>query len=390
MADGSTYPRPNLPEDSTELRRRAWAVLQSRMPGYEPGAGAGDWLIEATTLSAEATVTALNRWSEFAFARLGELDGAPLLQGSPARAASTWTFNDTGAYTVRRGTPVRLITSDGEVEMVVVGDVEKPAGLLATAVGEVLLETLETGAAFNDLTGTLILDEPVRELAADGLVLEGVTVGGSDIEDLESYLGRLTRRRRLQTPRPVRADEFAVFLLEQVDVGRVTILDLYNPVTGDTDARAATTAFVASPTGEPLLDGRTEQLEALLRDLVEVNYDAFVRDPSYTFVDVTATGRSLPGYDPTVTAARLKQSIRQHLDPALFGIPKFGDQPFAALPQTTIGYLDLAADAGATEGLDRLTDLQLAATGDPLGTADVLLDGPAPLPRAGTITVTVT
>lgn len=387
MPDG-TYQRPDLPGDAAGVIARIFSFLQSKMPGWEPGAGPGTWHLEAVALASTAAVAALNRWSEYAFARLGALDGAPLRQGAPAQATSTWTFVTDALFTIRRGTPVRLITADGEIELVVVADVLKPAGQLSTAPGEVLLESLDVGAQLNDLSGTLILDEPIGEV--DTLALVGLTSAAADSEDLDAYLTRLTQRRRLSTPRPVRADEFAVFVLEQPDVGRVTILDLYNPETEATDARGTTTVFVATAAGEPLLDGRKEQIRGDLLDIVEANYDAFVEDHTYTTVNVTAAGRALPGYDPAVVAGRLEDAIRAHLYPGLFGIPRAGDLAFAASPQPTVGYLNLASDAGLAEGLDRLTALAIGAAGDPLAAADVDLDGVAPLPRPGTITVTVT
>ncbi len=387
MADG--YPRPDLPEDAATLAEQSFDELQTRMPRWRPAvAGPMTWLLEAHAVQTAAGMRYMQLWSAFSYAYLGAIDGRPVRDARPATASSTWTFVDEAPYLIAEGIPLTLTTPAGEVVELLVAEDYEHAGGLTTPVGAVQLVAAVAGAAPNDLSGELLIQEAAREY--DGAELVGLLTGGAEGETEDEFLGALTRRRRLSTPRPVKGEEFEDFLIEEPDVGGSVVVDLYNAETETADVLGTTTAFVWGIDGEPLPALRQAALESQMRDLVEVNYDFFLRPRQYTTINVTTTGVALPGYDPATVEANLDAAIRVFLDPARWGLLVSQDVARFA-NRTVVSFLDFTGEIGGPNivGLDRLTTLQIAADGDPLGTTNITLDGIAPATQPGTIDVTV-
>ena len=387
-----TFPRPEIPADLASLLSGAYDRMQAGMPRFRPATGGPDtFLFEAHAAIALEVITALQAYSAYSYARLGELDGLPLDDAMPATGTSTWTFVTSavpGQLTIRQGTPLILTTPDGDaLELVVTEDTLKPAD---TATLVVPVETVVAGSAANDASGDLALDETIPEVAS--VALNGLLANGVDQETEDSYLGRLTELRRLSTPRPVKADEFAIILLARPEVGRVTVRDLFNPVTNATNARATATCAVAGPDGGELLDETIAALQTWLRSLLEANFDAFVVDYDRSPIDVTFTGVASPDVDPDDVASRVAAAINAHL--AAFATPSSIDfglaQPAGSDDVDSVGYLDLAAATYAIGGLGHRTDLTIGLAGGVQGRVDLALPGDFPLPTAGDIDVTVT
>jgi hypothetical protein len=161
-------------------------------------------------------------------------------------------------------------------------------------------------------------------------------------------------------------------------------------VGGDIVAPQERTVVVASvdASGEPSSNTIKNDVIDLLAARREVNFVVLVIDAGYSTIKVTAAATALPGYDPIQVQAAAEAALADYLSPANWGQPPYGDKR-AWVKEDTVYRGELYTVLNAVEGLDVVTTLTLAKGAGALGTADVTLDGQAPLTRPGAITVTV-
>jgi hypothetical protein len=120
----------------------------------------------------------------------------------------------------------------------------------------------------------------------------------------------------------------------------------------------------------------------------EVNFEVHVIDPEHTTIDVTFTAVAWGGYDPEAVEDAAVEAIQSYLDPAMWGQPLFGDERLW-VNETTIRLGELYTVLNEVDGLRHVTALTFRKAGGVLGTGDVVMDGPAPLPTSGTISAAV-
>jgi hypothetical protein len=130
-------------------------------------------------------------------------------------------------------------------------------------------------------------------------------------------------------------------------------------------------------------------VDALLQAQREVNFLTFVGDPTYTQFDVTTTVTVYPGYDPAYVQALVIDALTAYLQPTNWGVPPFGDTGAQSwINDTTVRYLELTEQVNRVDGVHFVNTLTFGIHGGAQGTADIVMTGPAPLPKPGTITAT--
>lgn len=146
--------------------------------------------------------------------------------------------------------------------------------------------------------------------------------------------------------------------------------------------RTVTLALV-DDAGADVSSGVKTTVQAAIEAEREVNWDVFVIDPTRTTINVAATVVKWDAYDAADVDERVEAALTAWLDPAGWGLPPFGEIPdWHDKPTVRRGEAyDIVYNV---PGVKDVTALTLNA-----GTADVSLTGPAGLPEAGTITVTV-
>jgi hypothetical protein len=125
------------------------------------------------------------------------------------------------------GTLVSLTDSEGDnIAFSLTTDLVAPAG---TTEIEITVQALDLGEDGNGITGTVEMIEQVDWIQTAWVV--GFSSGGSDPEDDDVYIGRLTNNLALMAPRPILADDFAVFAQNIPGVWRAAVLDNFRPGT---------------------------------------------------------------------------------------------------------------------------------------------------------------
>lgn len=394
------YIEPAIETDPTALGDEAVAEVQTRIPDWEasPGNLETVLLYAAAVMLAElrdvasAVPASIFRWFGSRIANLPPLDDAP------ATVSSTWTALDLAGYTIEAGTTVGIRAAGDELLLFdVEADVVIPAGVGATAAGEVALVAEEAGATANALGGVGAQAELVDALAwVDTIVLTGETGGGVDAEPDDDYLNRLATELQLQTPRPILPRDFAVLAQRIPTVDRALAIDLYKPAgvpnpgdPAETNRPKSVTVAVVDDVGEPVPSIVRTQVADLLAAMRETNFEVWVVDPTYTTVDVTFTATTYPNWEAADVEARAEEAVTDYLSPANWGTPQFSDER-AWLLDTKVRLGELFEVLNRVDGLWRVDTLTFAIQGNALAAVDITLTGVAPLPRAGVIAGTVT
>lgn len=376
--------------DIETLQDQAIAYLEENVPGWEAAAGNLETiLIEAIAAMASEQADVASRVPVAIFRFFGQdIVGITAQDGVAASAATTWSLTDDLGHTIPAGT---YISIDGLVFQTR-ADVTIDPGDTSTGIGEVLCDAVELGEEANDLTGTPLLEDTIAWVSS--ISLFGTTGGGVDPESDVEFLARLVAEIQLMSPRPIIPRDFETLAKRVEGVERAVAIDLYDPGDGSLipesyDNPRFVTIAAVDEDGEAVSEDIREDIEDLINPLRESTFEFRTTDPTYTDIDVTTDVSILPSFVEAEVQAAVEGAVALWLDPSTWGTPSSGDPRAAGgganwVNTPTVGYLNLAAIIKGVEGVAFINSLDLDG-----GTADIALDGAAPLTRPGTITVTV-
>jgi hypothetical protein len=259
-----------------------------------------------------------------------------------------------------------------------------------TVAAAVAVQAVEPGAAASGITGAVETLDQLDFIAS--VTLNAPTSGGTDAETDDEYLNRLSDLLTLLTPRPILAPDFATLVQREIDgIARATAIDLYNASTQTGNQPRCVTVVPVDASGNPCLATIKNQALSLLQSTREVNFQAFVADPTYTTIDVAFQVMAYPGNLAADVAARVTTAITNWLSPQNWGLPPYGDTSGRSwINDTTVRYLELAQTVNAVEGVHYIVSLTFAKAGQAKGTADISMTGVAALPKPGAISGTAT
>lgn len=230
----SDYIDAPIETDPQTLADDAYTYLQSQIPGWQPSDGNLETLlVEAmTSIQAELRDTA-SAVPTSIFRYFGGLLGVDPIDEAPSQVLTTWTAIDNKGYTIEAGTLIGFrVGGDEIVQFEVQNEVTIPAGSTTTGVGAVLAVAVESGAANNGLGGVgeaMELISPPLDWVST-IIMAEATGHGTDEEDDETYLSRLTIKLRLLTIRPVLPADFILAARDAaLGAERIMATDLYRP-----------------------------------------------------------------------------------------------------------------------------------------------------------------
>lgn len=238
MADYITLP---VEVDPDVLRQSMYDRLAAAYPGWVPAEGN----IEVILTEELAQWAADNRFlltvaGEEVYQYLGEsIYGIVRDDAVSATVMATVTAVDTLGHTLEAGTEFGVTNAEGDlVAFAVVDDVVIPNGSATTGAGEVELRAVEEGDDGNGLSGSAIALDDIFWIATVTLV--GSSAGGSDEQDWDEYRDDLVDEISLFAPRPVKAENFAMYAALKIDgVARALGIDNYNSLHNLLSANAA-------------------------------------------------------------------------------------------------------------------------------------------------------
>jgi hypothetical protein len=368
------------------------ADIRARFPEWEPARG--DLADQTMQTGARTHSTTREQFASVAkavFKKFGEtIAEVPPILPAPATATSTWTLIDDDGHTIEAGTLATLAVDGDNVRVFeVVSDVTVEPGDTTTAAGEVVLQDTETGAEGNKLTAA---PEPYSAVAfVDSIALVGETSGGVDAEDEDEYVERLREELQLRSLSLILPHDFEIDARAVAGIERALCIPGYDNEAKEEDVPLCFTVVPIDASGIESSAGVQKELaerqEAKL--ISGVNY--FVGKPTYTEVDAEVAAKVAAGYDPETVKAAIAARLAALLSPANAGQPSAGDASNSTgwEPITHIYVNEIISELDKVAGVDRIVSVKLAKHGSTLEAKDVALAGVAALPKAETLTVSV-
>ena len=247
-----TYIPVDIEADPTDLAEAAYEYLETEVPGWLPSPGNLEaWLIEALSqMAGELRALALLVPNEI-FGYYGEsIANTPPFSATPATGTTTWTMVDTAGYTVDAGSLIAVsppASLDSYAFSVQQAFTVPPGQKVQTGV---LVESVEPGSEASGLTGTVDVIDPLAFVST--VTLDAATAGGTDDEDPDAYIARLSDLMTLLSPRPILAPDFAILAQKTVPgVARATSIDLWKGDTGTPNVPRCVSVAAVDVDGEP-------------------------------------------------------------------------------------------------------------------------------------------
>lgn len=234
--------------------------------------------------------------------------------------------------------------------------------------GEVRVEATTVGTEHNGLPAGATLD-PVDAyfIDIDGFEISESPRGGEGPESNESWWERSRAQLERQVSTLVVPDQFRSAALTRGEVNRAYVLDLYNPAAPTVEAPGHVTLAVTDSEGLPLTPRERPDLEAWLQDQAMASLQVHVIDANYTTINPTVVVEAAPGATLSIVETAVRDQLARWLSPTTW------DWWPEITPYDYVAALDDVA------GVARVITVP----------AKVTLTGKAPLPKLGTVTVTV-
>lgn len=234
--------------------------------------------------------------------------------------------------------------------------------------GEVRVEATSVGTEHNGLPVGASLDAVDSYfIDIDRFEISESPRGGEGPESNESWWERSRAQLERQVSTLVVPDQFRSAALTRGEVNRAYVLDLYNPAAPTVEAPGHVTLAVTDSEGLPLTPRERPALEAWLQDQAMASLQVHVIDATYTTINPTVVVEATPGATLSIVETAVRDQLARWLSPTTWEWwPEI-------TPYDYVSALDDVA------GVARVITVPQKVT----------LTGKAPLPKLGTVTVTV-
>lgn len=360
--------------DDQSIVSTAIAAAKLNLPGWVPREGNTEILImESLALEISEAVVAINRIPGAVVAAILLMAGVDRDFGAAPIASATFTLGDMIGHTIPGGTRLYLALDDGTSVTFLV----EPPGLTiapgaSTGTVSIIGDTFTSNANGIAIGTTLVLADPVpfvehvqlASAVADGRTME------TDNEWRDRGVARLSRLSdALVIPR-----HFEAATLERPEVARALAIDLWDSVGGAPgDDPGHLTVAVLGEGGAALSpEARAEILTSLESRAVAILV-LHVISISVVTVPIAVTVHLIDGFDTGVATELIQDAISAYVDPLTW---RWGG---------VIRRNELIALVDRVSGVDYVIAVSINSG----GTSDYTISGAATLPKAGTITVTV-
>lgn len=386
---------PDIEQDAQAISQQIFDALADAFDGWVASDGNLEvWLVEEfSTVASEIRSEAVTV-PEAIYQTFGEeVLGIVATPAQPAVAVSTWAAANTAGYTVPAGTQVTLARSgDDIVAFAVVQTAVIPIGELS--VDGVELVAVDSGAAGNGLSGEAQLIDPLAWTPT--ITVDEPTTDGQDAQSLDDYLTELILLMRLIALRPILPLDYAILALRIPGVARAVAMDGFDPSDGSWGHARTVTLIVTDADGEPCSLETMNAVRDYLDGLREVNFVVNVIQANYETIDVTYEVTTFAEQDAQTVQDACDDALTQALAPSQFRLgtasPSIAGGELIPPPadgstpgRQTLRVNDYIALLDRQRGVDWVGDVELQAVA-----GDHVLPDPFTLPRAGTITGTVT
>jgi uncharacterized phage protein gp47/JayE len=343
-------------------------------PGWVPREGNTELLLmEAIALAIAENVATINRLPGAVVEAVLHLAGVDRDFGAPATVTATVNIADGLGYTIPTGTRFYLPLATGTVVFLAQApDTQIAPGNTSATIN--LISQINTAAANGVASGTrLVLADQLSMVQT--VLLSSTVANGRDPETDAAWRDRgVARLKRLSDALVVPA-QFNAFIDEDVRVGRVMTVDLWDGSVGSPHTPGADpghiTACVLDPTGLALATPTLTDLQAQAQAKAAAMLSVHVINATLDTITVVASIRTAAGFTSATVLASVVAAVRNYINPLTWtaGAPLRHNEFVSVIDQVP--------------GVDYVVTITLNG-----GSGDVAASAPKALPQAGTVTVT--
>ena len=343
--------------------------IRARMPEWQPRGGNTELvLLEALAVMLGPEILAIQLVGPQMIEHLMKLYGVTRSPGLPARGRVEISVTPSSpTQVIPAGTRLRLSLDESvaSIDLFTTENLSITTGLSLTGQVGVVAETL--GAAPNGApTGAKLAAVDNLPFVESARLVEPL-FGGADEEGDASFSARtastLSRQNvTIQNPR-----QFELAALSRLGVGRARTLDNYDPATPNTTAFGHVTVALAGMSGEPLPVADMTDTRADLSSQALASLTVHTIEATYTTLDLDVTVKRYLSRDPDDVEASVRAALAAWLDPATWDW------------RPSVSQFEIVAVLSRADGVAEVVAAPNGFT----------LNGVAPLPRLGTVNVTV-
>jgi hypothetical protein len=224
-----------LDTDAEQIFQSFVEYVQGYFPTWQPSEGQLDVII-ARYFAMQTAFTAdmASRVQRAIYRYFGaNLAGIPPLAGTPASGTVQFAIDDPLtppiARTLAYGSLIGLTDPDGDIQVfMTTADMPVAAG---AATAQVAVQAVDPGTVGNGISGDVQMID-FTDWLGDGFVV-GATSGGTEPEQDDVYIQRLTDNLRLMAPRPILAEDFGFMAQNVAGVWRAAVIDNYRAGTNE-------------------------------------------------------------------------------------------------------------------------------------------------------------
>lgn len=367
-----SYLRAPVDTDVQTLIDRALDRVASQLSGWVPREGHLEVVIleEMARMVVETALVAADVPDRIFSAYGRALQDIEQGAGAPATGTLQVTVIADDGWNLPGGTLVAWdVTGDERVFFTTDENLTIEPGVMSGTVGITAEQFGEQGNGLGP--GTAVLIDFFAFV--DDVTFTVETAGGEDVETDGAYRDRLTEELRLQAPRPILPDDFAVLARRTPGVHRALVLDLYDPSDGSSNNPRMVTLVPVDQDGGPSGSTVVTDLVADMEARREINFVVNTMEPDYTQIVVVFEVQVRDGFAPGEVVDDCEAAIEGWLSPAFWGGGDLSPPRWDLVD--TVRYLEAASVLSSVEGVEFVATLTLNG-----GTADVPLSGDAPLP----------
>jgi uncharacterized phage protein gp47/JayE len=328
-------------------------------------------LMEAIALAVAENVVAINRLPGAVVEAVLGLAGVLRDFGAPATCTATINVADNLGYTIPTGTRFYLTLATGQVVVFLAQSPDTQIASGQTSATVNLISQINTAAANGVAAGArLVLADQLNMIQS--ITLSSTVAGGRDPETDVAWRDRGVARLQRLSDALVVPQQFNAFIDEDVRIGRVMTIDLWDGSVGSPTLPGTNpghiTSAVLDPTGLPLgtsdLTDLQNQAQAKAAAMLAVHVVNATLDNLNVFVTFTTAA----GYTASAVAASVTAAIRNYVNPLTWtaGAPARHNEFVSLVDQVP--------------GVDYVNHLLLNGS-----TLDIVASSPRALPQANVV-----
>lgn len=352
-----------------DLLNAAVSHAQSVMPEWKPRGGNTELvLMESLAIMLGPEILAVQLVAPRMVEQLMNLYGITRNPGAPAKGrVEIQVTNSAPTQVIPAGTRLRLPLGDAIPSIDLFTDEPLTIVTSSTLRGQVSVTAEIIGTEANNSPAGSPLEVVDNLPFIESVALSEDLTGGLDVETDASFNARAASAVGRQTTTLVHPRSFELAALSILGIGRVRALDNYDPANPSAPTYGHVTVALGGPDGEPLPVAVMDETRRMLADQALASLTLHAIEADYTDLDVAVAVKGKFGW----TEAEVKESVRATL--AAWLSPVSWDWRSSVTQFEIVSVVSTAAGVrevvGAPDGLT--------------------LDGVAPLPRLGAVTVEV-